>query len=144
MFLNHGPQQWCSGPRMMIKVWIWYPIIPWMLYEARTTSDMLGSPSRQHHDPKLHPRHTQLVPWILEIGAWTMALINGAVFQGWEYGYIYAIPLFCEYYMRHIPPLTGMDHPLDQTVTTNNTPDIIRCYPGFRNQELEPYISSVV
>ena len=99
-FLHHGPHQLCSGPRMMTLTWIWHPIIPWLLYEARTTSDMLKSPSRQHHDHKLQTRHTQLLPWTLERWAWTMALINGIVFQGRGHRYGYAIALFCDCYMR--------------------------------------------
>ena len=28
--LNHGSCQWCSGPRMMIYVWIYYPTVLWV------------------------------------------------------------------------------------------------------------------
>jgi hypothetical protein len=46
--------------------------------------------------------------------------------------------------MSHVPYLTGMDHPLDNTMTSNYTLDILSCYPGFRNKYLEPRTSSLV
>ena len=37
-----------------------------------------------------------------------------------------------------------MDHPTDHIMTSNYTTDMLSCYTGFRNQELEPWTSSVV
>ena len=58
--------------------------------------------------------------------------------------YGYAIPLFYEWYMRHGPRLTEVDHPIDHSMTSNYTPDMLSCYPGYRTQELEPCTSSVL
>ena len=55
--LNHGPHQWCSGPRMMVHGWIFYPTISWALYEACTMSDRSGSPHSPQHHLGLHPRY---------------------------------------------------------------------------------------
>ena len=63
--LNHGRHQWCSGPRMMIQVGICYTTVIWVLYEACTTSDRDRSPHRPLYNLELHPRHAQLLPWIL-------------------------------------------------------------------------------
>ena len=43
--MKHGPHQWCSGPMMMMQVWICYPTI----LGVWTASDMGGSPHRLHH-----------------------------------------------------------------------------------------------
>ena len=37
-----------------------------------------------------------------------------------------------------------MDHPTYHIMTSNYTPDMLRCYPGFWNEELELWTSSVV
>ena len=37
-FLNHGPHQWCSSPRMMTQVWVCFLVIPWVWYESLTIS----------------------------------------------------------------------------------------------------------
>ena len=43
--LNHAPHQWCSSPRMMVQVWICYPTVIWVVYDAFITSYISGSPS---------------------------------------------------------------------------------------------------
>ena len=58
--------------------------------------------------------------------------------------YGYAILLFYEYYMRHGPRLTCVDHPTDPCMTSNYTPDMLKCYLSFQTQEIEPCTSSVV
>jgi hypothetical protein len=201
-----------QGPRLMIYVWICYPTVLWVLYEAWTMSDRGGSPHRPRHDiqihpwhtqpwpwisedPRawtmiliigivvqgwwrmyrygiplfdecymkhelrlagfdhphilphdfqLHPRHDQLLPWILEQGAWIMRLTSAVVVQGWWYSYRYAIQPFYECYMRHVPYLTVMDHPIYHNMTSNHSPIMLNCYPGYWNQELQPLISWVV
>ena len=105
-----GPHQWCSGsgPRMMIPGWIWYASILLVLYETWTMSDRGESSHRPPHDLQLHPRHTQLLPWILEEPrAWTMLLISGVVVHGWWHRYGYAIAPLYECSMRHGICLTG-------------------------------------
>ena len=119
--------------------------VSWALYEAWSTSDRGESSHRPLYDLQLHPRHAQMLPRILEpVRARTVYLISGWVVPGWWYMYGYAVPLFHECYMRHVPCLTGVDHLTDHTTTPNYTPDMISCYPGFRNQELEPCTSSVI
>ena len=54
--------QWCSGEMMTTQVWICYPTISLVLYEAWTTSDMGESPQRSRHNFQLHPRDTQMLP----------------------------------------------------------------------------------
>ena len=110
---NNVPHQWYSGPSMMMQVWIWYCIIPWVLYGACTTSDRGGSPHRPHHDHKLHPGQTQLLPWILEESriSWTMLLVSDIVVQGWWCRYGYDISSFHDCYMSYGPHLKGTDHP---------------------------------
>ena len=74
-----------------------------------------------------------------------MILVSGVVGQGWWCRYGYGSRLFHECYMRHGPYLTGVDHPLDHGGTSNYTPYILSCYPGYWNQEfLEPWTSSVM
>ena len=58
--------------------------------------------------------------------------------------YGYAIPLFYECYMGHGPHLTGVNHPIDHSMTFNYTLDILSCYPGFWKEEPEQYTLSVV
>ena len=142
--LNNDPHQWCSGPMIMMQVWIYYPTISWVLYQSWSTSARGGSPHKPHHDHTLHPRHAQLLPWISEWRAWIMVLISGIVVQEWWCRYEYTILPFHEFYMKHGPPLIGVDHPTDTHMSTNYTPAILSCYPGYWNQELEPWSSSVV
>ena len=49
-------------------------------------------PHRPPHDHKLHPRHTQMLPWVSELRTWTMDLVSGVVVQGWWCRYVCAIP----------------------------------------------------
>ena len=58
--------------------------------------------------------------------------------------YGYGIPLFYECYMKHELRLTGLDHPIYSHITANYTPDMISCYPGYWNKELESFSSPVV
>ena len=51
--------------------------------------------------------------------------------------YGYAITLLYECYMRNGTYLTKVNHPIDHSMTSNYTPDIFSCYPGYRTQELE-------
>ena len=46
--------------------------------------------------------------------------------------------------MSHEVHLPGVDHPTDHHMTANYTPDMLSCYPGYWNQELESWSSSVV
>jgi len=145
--LNHGPHQWCSGPRIMTLEWICHPTIWWVLYGSKTMSDRGRSPHRPPHDYKLYPRHAQILPWILKLGTWTMLHISSVVIvnQGWWYLYGHAIPLLYECYMRQEPRLTGLDQQTDHDMTLNYTPDMLSCYPGYWNQQIEdPRTSSVV
>ena len=133
-----------GGPMTMTQVWIFYPIISGVLYESWTTSDRGGSPHRLPHDHKLHPWYTQMLPWILEPRSWTMVLISGIVVQGWWHSYGFGISLFHDCYMSHELHLTGVDHSIDHSMTSNYTLDMLSCYPGFLTQELEQCTSSVV
>ena len=54
------------------------------------------------------------------------------------------LPTFHEYYMRHGPRLTCVDHPTNPCMTSNYAPDMLSCYPSFQTQEIEPCTSSVV
>ena len=101
--LNHVPHQWCSYPRVMMQAEVSYPTILWMLHEAWTMSDVIGSSHRQRQDLQLHPIHTHLLPKILETRAWTMDLISGVVVQEWWRRYGYAIQPF-------MSVIWGMDH----------------------------------
>ena len=87
--------QSCGGPRKMIHVWICYPTVLWVSYEALTTSDMCGPPHIPQHDHKLHAGHA-LLHWLLDPRAWTMHITSGAVVRGKWYMYGYANPLFYE------------------------------------------------
>ena len=66
-FRNQEPRSWTmyliSGPMIMTRVWICYPIVVWVLYDACATSDRGGSHQIPQHDLQLHPRHAQLLPW---------------------------------------------------------------------------------
>ena len=69
------------------------------------------------------------------------------VVQGWWYIDGYDIQQFYKYYMKHIPRLSGVDHPVDYDMTSNYTNDILSWYPGYwKNQDLEPWhlISGIV
>ena len=76
--------------------------------------------------------------------AWTMHLISDIVVKWWWSMYGYYIPLFYEYYIRYGACLTGVDYHTDHSIISNYAPDMLSCYPGFQNQELEPCTSSVV
>ena len=65
-----------------------------------------------------------------------MDVISGiVVYEQWK-RYVYAIPLFYECYLNHELSLTEVDHPLDHTMTSNFTPDMLSCYAGFRIKSL--------
>ena len=143
--LNHVPCQWYSGTRMITYELIWYHTILWVLYKAISMSDTLGSLNGALHDLQLHLRHAQMLPWILEQGVWVMLLVSGIVVQWWWHRDGYGMQPFYEYSMRYGPCLTGMHHPVDHHMTTNDSLDsILSCYPGYWNQELEQCTSSVV
>ena len=139
--LNHLPRQCCSGPRMMLDVWIYYHTYLWVLYEPWTMSDRGGSRHRSHYDLHHHLRHSQMWPWFSEPWGWTMFLISGVVVQGWWCRYGCAISLFYESYMRHVPYLTGPAHPTDHCITPNYNPGMIIYYTGCGIQKLEPCTS---
>ena len=136
--LNNDPHQWCSGPRTIAQIWIRYPTISCVLYESWSTSARGGSSHRPPNDHKLHPRHAQLLPWILEPRSWIIILISHVVVQGLWCRYGYGIPPFHVCYMSHEPYLAGVHQVLDSHITTNYTLDIFSCYPGYWNKELEP------
>ena len=75
-------------------VWIWYPTVLWVLYVAWTTLIKGGSSHRSQHDLKLHPRHTQMLPWFSDPITWTMNLTNVSVVKEQWHSYRHAIPLF--------------------------------------------------
>ena len=83
---------------------------------------------------------------VLDPRAWTMYLISDTVVQGWCCMYWYAIPLFYQCCMRHGQRLPGVNHLTYHIITSNYVPDMITCYPGYRNEELEPFnsISGIV
>ena len=118
----------------MIRVWICYPTVLWVLYEVCISSDRGGAPSwwTQYH-LQLHHIHAQLLPWILEPTK-SMDIISDVVVQGWWHMYRYTVPLFYECYMRYGPHLTGVDHPTDHIMASNYTPDMLSLLPWF----LEP------
>ena len=58
--------------------------------------------------------------------------------------YGYAMPPFDECYTRHGPRMTTVDHPLDHSMTSDYTPDMLSSYPDFWSKEPEPWTSSVV
>ena len=106
---NHAPHQWCSGPRMMTQVWMWYPTIFWVFDEAWTTSDrqtMVWSPTT----PQIWS------PVTLVFG--TMGLNH----VPWWCRYVYHISLFYECDMRHGPCLTGVGHATYHCITSNYIP----------------------
>ena len=142
--LNQAPHQWCSGTMIMTHVWICYPTVIWVLYEAWTISDRGGSPHTPLDDLQLHLRHAQLLPRFSKSRSWTVDLSSIVVVQGCSRMYGYAIPLLYECYMRHGPYLTVVDHPTDHYMTSNYTLEMLSYYPVFWNQELEPCTSSVV
>ena len=90
---------------MRTQLWTWYPNILWVLCESWTTSNSVRSPHRPPYVHKLHFRHAHLLPWFLNIRAWTIDLISSIVVQGWWYLYGHAIPLFYECYMKHVQRL---------------------------------------
>ena len=59
--LNHAPHQCYSGPRMMIYVWICYPAVLLVLYEACSTYDRGKSRHRLKDDLQIYPRHAQVL-----------------------------------------------------------------------------------
>ena len=74
--LNYRPCQWCSGQMMMIPVWTCYPTVIWVVYMRQgAMSDRGGPPHRPQYDFQLHPGHAQLLPWILEQGAWNIPVL---------------------------------------------------------------------
>ena len=81
--LNHVTHQWCSGPRIITKVLIYYPTVLLVVYEACTTYDRVGSPHVPQYHLELHPRHAQMLPRILEQKARTIYLISGWVGKWW-------------------------------------------------------------
>ena len=149
---------WISEPRAwtmdlisgIVVQWWWcrygYGIPPYHEYHMRHGSCLTGEdhPTDHNMDHKLHPRHAQLLPWILELRAWTMIFISNVVFQEWWCRYGYAIPPLHEYYVSHVPRLTWVDHPLYHHMTSNYTQDILSCYPGYWNQDLELWTLSVM
>ena len=141
--MNHGPHQWCSGPRMMVQIWIYNPTVYecYMRYGPYLTG--VDYPT-DYGMTSNYFIHTQLLPWVLESRAWTIDLINGGVVQGWWHRYWYTIPLFHECYMRNGSCLTWVGHLTRHDMTSNYSPDILSCYPGYWNQDLEPCSSPVV
>ena len=137
--LNNDPNQWYSNLRRILQVWICYPTISWVCYESWSTFDRGGSSHRPPHDYKPHLRDAQLLPWIFKPRAWTMLIISGAVVQGWWFRYGYGIPPVHDCYMSHEICLPGLDQVLDHHMTTIYTPDMLDCYPDFRNKELESW-----
>ena len=109
-----------------------------MLYEVLTKSDRCGSPT--DHSIKFYCNQDMLrccpgiVGWLR---AWTMHIISGIVVQGWWYIYEYDIRLFHENYKRYGPRMIWVDLPIDHCMTSNYNSDMLNCYPGFQNPELD-------
>ena len=130
--LNNVPHQWCSGPRMLIHVWICYSTVLWVLYETWTTYDRGESPHRPHHNSN----YTKNMLSCYTAGfqkqrAWIMYLISGVVVQGCWYMYGYAILLYYECYMRYGSHLVGVNHQIDHIMTFNYNLGMLSCYPCF-------------
>ena len=102
----------CSGPRMMVGLWICYPNVVWVLYEACTKIHMDWSPHRSQHDLQLHSRHAQMSSWFSDPRAWAMYLTSVVVVHGQWHSNVHAMLLFYKCYMRHIPCLTGVGNPV--------------------------------
>ena len=63
--------------------------------------------------------------------------ISVVVVQGRWYMYVHAISLFYECYMRYGLCLTGMNHLTDHIMTSNYTPNMLSCYPGFWEKQID-------
>ena len=135
MRLNHVPHQWCSGPRMMMQVWMCYFTVLWELYETCAISDRAGPPHRPLYHPQLQPRNDHLLHWLWDPKAWTMYLHQWCnnprmMLEGWICHPTYIWVLYEAW--------TTSDRgrsPTDHSVTTIYTPTMLNCYPGF----LEPW-----
>ena len=55
----------------------------------------------------------------------------------------YVISLFFKCYVRYVPYLEGVGHPIDHCITSNYTPAMISCYTDCGIQKLEPWTSSI-
>ena len=124
-----------------MHVWICYPMVLWVLYEAWTTSDRGESPHRPHHYLQLHPGHAQLLP--CSFGgerACTMYLISGVVVQWRWHRYGYAIPLLYECYIKHGPHMAGVNHPTGHRLpsTTPQISSAVTLVLGTKSLNHEP------
>ena len=128
----------------MIRVWICYRTVLWVVCDTWTTCDGGWSPHTSPNDFQLRPKHAKLLSWFSDSRAWTIDLNSAVVVQWWWFLYGYTIPLFCGCYMRHDPRLTKVNHSTDHSMTSNYTQDILSDYPGFRDGEHKQYTSSVV
>ena len=76
--------------------------------------------------------------------AWTMDLSSGVGVQWWWWMSGYTISVFYDCYISHVPPLKRGDHPRDNGMTSDYTPNMLNCYSGFRIGDPEQCTSSVV
>ena len=93
----------------MIRVWICYHTVLWLLFQACTILDRNNSPHRPHHELQLHPRYAKMRPWFWDPRYWTMHIISWRVGERWCYMYGYDVQLFYEYHTRHEPRLSVVD-----------------------------------
>ena len=117
----------CSGFRKCSKInffenkIIFYPMTP------NYTSDIL-SYYTGYWNKGLEPWSSSVVYWCKDDCASIYMLCKCFMGVIWEDGSY----------------LTWMDHPTDNSMTSNYSPDILSCYPGYWNQDLEPWSLSVV
>ena len=83
--------------------------------------------------PPTTARTCLAVPWLFDPRSWTMDTTGSVVVQGRWYMSRCAIPLFYQCYMRHWPSLKRVNHPTDYSMTSNYSPNMLSCYPGFQN-----------
>ena len=66
----------------MMHVWIYYPTILRVLYDAWIMSDRGGQPHVPQYDLQLKTKHYQVVHWFLKPIAQKMHLSSSVVVQG--------------------------------------------------------------
>ena len=144
------PRAWTIYLSIAVVVqghWYMYIYANPMLYECymRHEKCLTGN-----HHPIDHSMISTYTPVILRGKALSGTRSLNYAPQKWHSGprtmvdiYIYAIPLVYKCYMKHGQRLTVNKNPIDQCMTQNYTPYMLRGLVVSWNQELEPYTSVV-
>jgi len=132
------------GMNLIWQGWITPPTTAWLPTTPPTYSTVTLDTGTKSLN---HAQHQWCSFWHMRTQVMVFSSAVAIVVQGWWYIDGYDIQQFYKYYMKHIPRLSGVDHPVYYNMTSNYTNDILSWYPGYwKNQDLEPWhlISGIV